>query len=174
MENTNNPNRKRIILIATAILIVILTIISIVILINRKDSNTPTTTKVEPGQTITQQQIEQDNLDGSSSQSNSGTTSPSPSATPQATPTSDDFYNVIAKSNSVATDGNGQASFGITNTQNPIPGWYIVTIKSGSLEPAKVILHQTNDSTNPLAIIAGPGTYFPDSIALPDAVRKAL
>lgn len=161
MDIVNMFSRRRVIIIA----LILITIIGAVFLLVPKNDNTPVKTQVQPGETITSEQVDQVNQNNANTQ---------PSTNPQAAPTQDNFYSLITQSKGVAADANGHVSFGILKTQNPLPGWYIVTIKSGNLEPAKVIFHQTNDANNPLAIVAGPGTYFPDSISLPDAVRKAL
>ncbi len=165
---------KRVVLIAVAFIIAI--VVGIVMIFLPKDNNEPTKTTVEPGETITEQQIEERNQNNNS---NSGGTGSSGSgqgtgSTAQPKPTKDEFYDIIVKSGSVAPNSKGQVSFGILRVQNPTPGWYIVTIRSGNLEPAKVIFHQTNDPNNPLTIVAGPGTYFPDSLPIPSAVRRAL
>lgn len=161
MNIVNMFSRRRVIIIA----LVLITIIGAVFLLVPKNDNTPVKTQVQPGETITSEQVDQVNQNNTNTQ---------PSTNPQAAPTQDNFYSLITQSKGVAPDASGHVSFGILKTQNPLTGWYIVTIKSGNLEPAKVIFHQTNDPNNPLAIVAGPGTYFPDSISLPTAVRKAL
>jgi len=167
---------KRQIILATLLIAIVIVVVAILIMIPHgkkstqtgNSSDNPTVSKVEPGQTITKDQIERENLNNKDS--SSGTTG----TTPQKAPTKDEFYNQILQSNGVAAGANGRVSFGIIKVRSPMTGWYIVTIKSGNLEPANVIFQQTNDKNNPLTIVAGPGTYFPDSIALPDAVRKAL
>ncbi len=171
-------SRKRILLITLSIVVVLVVIIvTIVVLNNNKKSNEPTKTKVETGETISAEEIKRRKQNqNNNSNSEPGTTNSNQNSggATKAAPTQDNFYDLIVQSNSVAPDSSGQVSFGILNTQNPMAGWYIVTIRSGNLEPAKVVFHQTNDPNNPLTIVAGPGTYFPDSIPLPSAVRQAL
>ena len=169
MESTNGINRKKLILIALAGIVLVIAIIAAIVGLSSHKSNAPTKSTVQPGQTITQQQIEQGAVDNNGTQAGSGTATSTPSTTPPPAPTTTDFYNLITNANTAPS------SFGIIKTQNPLVGWYVVTIKSGNLEPAQVIFKQTNDPNNPLTIVAGPGTYFPpDTISLPDAVRKVV
>ena len=158
MEQTKRFSNRKLAIIG--LLAVIVIIVIAVIIFMPKNNSEPTVSKIQPGETITSDQIKQEN------QNKNSVSNPS-----QPAPSSTDFYNQIAQSNKVAPG----ISFGVVNTVSPLPGWYVVTIKANGVGNAKVIFQQTSNPNNPLTIIAGPGTNFPpDTISLPDAVRKAL
>lgn len=167
-------------IIVGAVAIIILVVAALLILVTKKDNNTPTEFSGSTTQIISAADIEQNKLyektqdDSQSNEDSNPNQNNNLSNTPTTKePTQDDFYTAIK--NSKGVDSN---SFGIVNTVNPLKGWYVVTIKANNLEPAKVIFKQTNDPNNPLAIVAGPGTYFPNEIlnntSVPSEVRAVL
>lgn len=165
-------NRKKLIIIGVAIFILVASIAAYFLLQKQvSDNNQPTKSFVKQGETV--------NPNDSNGQPSGLGTQPSTSdgsdLSNAAPPTTQDYYDVILKANPYLADTNGQPSFGITKVVNPLPGWFVVTLKKSGIEPAKVILQQTNNPANPLTIVAGPGTSFPpQDVSLPDAVRRAL
>lgn len=163
-------NRTRIIAIA-AVAAVILAIGIAVALPRRPPA--PMKTKVEPGQTITKDQISQN-----SQQTGSHASSQNPDhdgGSAQSMPTNQQFYDAIARTGRIASDTQEPTQFGIADAKQPLPGWFVVTITNSDVGRAFVIFRQTDDPNNPLTIVAGPGTSFsPEYVSLPDAVRKVL
>lgn len=132
---------------------------------NRQDTpnGTPTKTTVPLGETV----VPNKKPDNS--------TQKTPTPTPLPPPTTQQLYNIIIQNDAVPMKANGQPDFGITNVKQPLPGWFVVTIQKNGLEPAKIILKQTGNSSSPLTVVAGPGTSFPkNDVSIPDAVRRAL
>ncbi|USN96571.1 MAG: hypothetical protein H6797_05950 [Candidatus Nomurabacteria bacterium] len=154
--------KKRIIIVAVVLILGAMGIYFF-ILHNKQSSeeNTPTKTTVPIGETVTPNKTPD------------GTPTKTPASIPP--PTTQQLYDVITQNDAVPIKENGQPDFGITNVKQPLSGWFIVTIRKNGLEPAKVILKQTGNSSSPLTVVAGPGTSFPPSdVSLPDAVRRAL
>ena len=163
---------KKISVIAIAVVAVIRIAIAVVDIASPHPTPA-TTTKVEPGQTITKAQIEQNNQQPGNNSGPQSTGSDSNGA--HSEPTTAQFYDAIARANRIAPDAQGHTQFGISETRQPLPGWFVVTITNSDVGRAYVIFRQTDDPNNPLTIAAGPGTSFPpEYVSLPDAVRKVL
>jgi hypothetical protein len=157
-------NRKRLIIIGIILLVIIIGV-AIYFLTHKQSGfiGQPTKSLVQQGQTVVPSKSTADNFIRSKSSSD---------LLPQ--PPVQEFYNTIVASGGVAPDVNGQVQFGITKIQQPLHGWFVVTITMPDVEPNEVILQATGSSDS-LTVIAGPGTAFPaDSVSLPDAVRAAL
>lgn len=106
-------------------------------------------------------------------------TTPEPTEGPNTTPeppakiSDEDATQAIVKQSPELIASDGQPGFAITKSISPEPGWYIVTLKNSqsNTESARVILNNKNGT---LTVVAGPATFFPMSIDLPDKVRKAI
>ncbi len=82
---------------------------------------------------------------------------------------------IIKKSPSLINSSTGQPVFVVVNTQQPVAGWYIITIRNTetTTSDAKVILQDKGGGN--LVIIAGPGTAFSSQYAsFPAEVKAAL
>lgn len=68
----------------------------------------------------------------------------------------------------------GTPTFTIIKYKEPLPGWYIATIRNNNTatEDARVILR--GSMTGNLTIFAGPGTYFDNINDLPIEVKEAI
>jgi|GEM_PF-4150708 len=106
--------------------------------------------------------------------------SPSPSSSVSAPPakrSDTELLDSIVKQKPSLADSSGKATFAIVNAQRTPNAWYVVTItntQDPSVGKAKIILKDNGDAGG-IVLIAGPGTKFdPNTIALPDEVRKLL
>lgn len=162
--------KNKIIAIIIAVTIVVFAIIGLVI-INKGRDTTPIKTQLNTNNgLITAEQINESDLynketspENSRPSSNTTNNQPGPPSTSQVT-------TMIESSG--AMKGN---SYGIVSTKNPLPGWWVITIKSNQTGSSTVILKETGNPSSPYAIFAGPGTYFPpETIKLPQEVRDSL
>lgn len=104
--------------------------------------------------------------------SNSDTTQTVP--TTKATRSSSELVEAISAQTPSLNSTSGQPMFSIQNTQRIDQVWYVTTIASVSIpSSAKVILKDNGDDGG-LIVVAGPGTFFPDSTPVPDNVRRVL
>lgn len=155
---------RRLIIIGIAII----TIVGLaLLLIPKGDDNKPKVSKVPQGETVVPTNTP---APGASSLSGGSVQS---AITP---PTTEQLSDTIQSSKDYLTGPNGQPTFGIISVKNPLPGWYVVTVRvQNAGEPGKVILQQTDNPNNPLTVVSGPATSFPpEYVSIPDAVRSAL
>jgi len=76
----------------------------------------------------------------------------------------------------------GKPTFTLVNASNPLPGWYVVTIRDLSdvdgTNPAKLLIQDTGNNETGLNVLLGPGTAFPaevtDPLGIPGPVVKEL
>ena len=112
--------------------------------------------------------------DTTTSTPNQQTSTNSPQA---STATSTQIQEFIQTKVPSLTSTNGVALFGVTKVVQPLTGWYVVTLSlSGGDDATQIaILQQTGDSVDSLKMVASPNVSFvPDSLKVPDAVRRAL
>lgn len=83
---------------------------------------------------------------------------------------------VDAISNQVASlkSTSGQPSFSIQSTQRIDNIWYVTTIASTSMPSSAKVIMKDNGSDGGLIVVAGPGTFFPDTTPVPDNVKRVL
>lgn len=162
-------------LIIPVVIIVILALILTPVIMKAIESTQPPKTGVNPSETVTvdNRGVE---VEPQPTDSSSPSASPSTKPTPLPSPTTADFINSVQKSARYLSDSNNQPKFGILRVQEPLDGWYVVTIRvTGAGQTGKVILRQTANPDNPLTVVAGPGTAFPrDQVYLPEKVRDIL
>lgn len=79
---------------------------------------------------------------------------------------------IIKKTPALAS--NGIPNFTIIKYKEPLPGWYIATVRNNSTttEDARVILKGSISGN--LTVFAGPGTYFDNVNNLPIEVKEAI
>lgn len=96
---------------------------------------------------------------------------------PPAKRSDSELLGSIAKQRPELLDSNQQPFFAIVKSERTPNAWYVVTIRhtrDATVSDAKLILKDNGDGAG-LVVVAGPGTYFdPQSIALPDEVRRLL
>lgn len=104
-----------------------------------------------------------------------GTDSSTPAPPPEKRSNAE-ILETISKQKPELVDSNGQPVFAVVGATKTKNAWYVVTVRHNNptVGTAKVIL-KDNGGGEGLVLIAGPGTYFdPETIALPDEVRKLL
>ena len=142
-------NNKKAIVITIAIVVTILLGLGVVFAVLKNNNNTPQT---ESGTTISK---------------------PEPKFIEEKYAASDISNTLASDVPSLAS--NGRPIFDITNTQYFEGGWYLTKIENStdtSIGPAWVVLRDYGDDN--LRVVAGPGTYFPDDMGVPDVVRGAM
>jgi hypothetical protein len=102
------------------------------------------------------------------------TSQPSPQV---STPSTQQFYDMLVKSNTLIDESGEQAQFGVVSVTQPLSGWFIVTIaeEGEGSQISKAIFYQKDDTTSSLSLFAPPSISFPpEKYNLPNIVRKAL